>query len=462
MSQKYIASLFLASSILFLSPSSTQAVEIITGEISGDEEYAGGVVLENATAADTSRASATIEGTGSLTVYSQIGGGFPRMQLIGGTTINSVRNWGSSGSNAEAWSGQLAPPATTRTPDPSSITFAAGDHSNSEIEPIATYTWGLSNETFTYSPNASLAFSVKENDGQKIWFAQPSGEGWSIQETAYCIVQNEVCVQDMQTASTVTLVKELFTQCPRPEITNGTVGPLPICKITCDRDYLLNAAGTGCESVFGEEDTSSSTSSAPAETTGSTESTESMTEESFNSSAYEEDSVGFMPAMPEKEYKFVPGYFRYRDSAGSYRRYLPEESLEGDDQDLAQHNNVGFKSRNGRSAEEQFAAQEASRGAGNAKMTPQQEDSFLNYMLSMRDSFAHESPRVETLSASAGDSSEGNEDGMLTAKEESKSAGNLYSSGGKPMLLPAAGPEIFITIAIMGVLLMLFGTKRRN
>lgn len=441
--------LILALVVLAFPFSITSAVEIISGPISADLEYPDGVVLENATASDSSTATATIEGTGSITVFSQIGGGFPRMQLIGGTTITSKRTWGEGDVSAEAWAGQVAPPATSRFPSSNEISFSGGDHGDSSVEVVGAYAWGLPNEVFSYSPKATVAFEVREPNGQKIWFAYPKDGGWTIAETDFCLVSNNVCVMDLATASAVVLAKELFTTCPRDKISNGTVGTTPICRITCDQGFSLNTTGTSCVGLNGESSGDVEVSSTSSETGGQ------VSQDNFNESAY-------LVGLPEKEYEFPPGHFKYRESGSTFRRFLPEYELKDEEKELAQHLNTGYLTRNPRSAEEQFAA----RGEGPAEpgMTEAQEDNFINYMLSMRDQFSSETETRGTVqSQGVSDDSEGGASptGSAQASNSESSASDFRSSAGQ-QLLPSAGPEIFITLAIMGVLLMLFGSKRRN
>lgn len=112
--------------------------------------------------------------------------------------------------------------------------------------------------------------------------------------------------------------------------------------------------------------------------------------------------------------------------------------------------NRSYLARNQRSAEEQIAG---SMSSSASKKDKDDNDSFLNYLLQMRNSFG------------AGKSANVYQEGEIVKAEEqqgeSETLGEEEVHSSAP-LLPSTGPEIFAAIAILGLLMMLFGVRRQN
>ena len=82
----------------FLITSQVFALQTLSGEVNEDLEFDDGVLIEGVTPpSDQSAASGsstvTIEGAGTISVRDRIGGGFPMIMILGGTTITSARTW---------------------------------------------------------------------------------------------------------------------------------------------------------------------------------------------------------------------------------------------------------------------------------------------------------------------------------------------------------------------------------
>lgn len=77
------------------------AVPTLSGEVNTDEFFSNGVLLTDVELpsdpnATTGTSTVTIEGSGTVTVGNQRGGGFPRLTVVGGTKIESKRTYDES------------------------------------------------------------------------------------------------------------------------------------------------------------------------------------------------------------------------------------------------------------------------------------------------------------------------------------------------------------------------------
>ena len=414
----------LALSILGLS-TQVFAIDKFSGTLTDDIYFPSGVLLENVQSSKAGEAEITLEGTGSLTIGNQSGGGFPRISVAGGTKIESKRT-----DTSTTWAGQFTAPGSTRKPASSNISFAGGNHTGNTPEAVATYTWGLATETFTYTPAARVVLPVNSPDGQKLWVAYPkTGDAWAIQEDDFCIVESSLCYFETGSINSVTLVKESFGSCPVTSVENGSVGGTPNCIITCNRGYTLgddarSCAETGDLTTGGDDDN--------------------LTSQTNNVEAFsgiDEDIV-----LPEKEYSFMPGHFRFRDSGRRGKNLLDEDSLDGDELIAAKHTNTSFLSRNPRTAKSQLNKETGKSSADKMK----EDESFASYLIQMRNSFTNEKTQNEVIALSQDSET----------KPENPENKDLHASAGK--LLPSTGPSLFFIIAIVGFLLMMFSGVRRN
>lgn len=228
------------------------AAETISGEVVDDLFFYEGVKISGIEYpsdldATTGTSSVSVEGTGSVTVGARSDGGMLRVIVWGGTKVSSERKWDESDKKTW-WSGELEAPVRGRLVDEGDIEFTvAGNHIESELVPLETYGLGLGNETFKFSPSATLVLPVNVPDFTKIWVATKSGDTLQkIAEDDFCVVQDQLCVVDASSVNEVTLVREKFDRCVVTEISNGTIGNPPYCQLECERGFLFNDDMTGC------------------------------------------------------------------------------------------------------------------------------------------------------------------------------------------------------------------------
>jgi hypothetical protein len=228
------------------------AAEKISGEVVEDLFFydsvqISGIEYPTDLNATTGTSSVNVEGTGSLTIGSRGDGGMLRLIVWGGTKISSERRWDASDKKMW-WSGELAAPVRGRIVDTENIEFSvAGNHAESQLVALETYALGMENETFKFSPAATLVLPVNVPELTKIWVATKSGDTLGkISETDFCIVQNQLCVVDVDAVNEITLVREKFDRCLVTEISNGSIGKPPYCQMECDRGFVFNEKMTGC------------------------------------------------------------------------------------------------------------------------------------------------------------------------------------------------------------------------
>ncbi len=418
-------------------------VPTFSGELTGDLYYQNGVLLEGVEPptdpnSNSGESSIALNGTGTLTIGNQIGGGFPRITVLGGTTISSSRTWSEEAAKKTWWDGQFSTPGAGRLPDKYDINYTTVN----DIDVVGAFSWGLANESFRFTTPAKAVFPVEAIDNQKLLIAYKNGGTWSVDSTDFCIVENGLCYTEITDMSDIAFIREVFQTCPLKSITNGSAGSVPSCIITCNRGYELNEAANGCvasDGIFTDDGDD-----------GVGEDGEDMAyNDEVDDYSYEEDSG--------PSYEFPPGYFRYNGTKDQRFRKLDVAELEGDNLKLANRMNRGYLSRNPRSAEEQFKKEEV-------VDEDKGDDGFASYLLQMRNIFTqdkikeemanNELKRVEAVAAENKEV----EEGELVAKENQQS--ETFHSGAP--LLPSTGPEVFVTIAVIGFLMMLFGARRRN
>ncbi len=444
MKQPKLLSVLTAAAISF--PIVFAAVPTFSGELTGDLYYQNGVLLEgvepptdqNETSGES---SIVLNGSGTLTVGNQIGGGFPRITVLGGTTVSSSRTWSDDAARKTWWDGQFSTPGTGRLPSQYDINYTTVN----ALEVVAAFSWGLANESFRFTTPAKAVFPVESINGQKLLIAYNEGDDWKTSPTDFCIVEDGLCYTEITEMSEIAFVKEIYQTCPLKKVTNGSPGSIPSCIITCDTGYELNEAATAC--VAGDDFINEDGEGDDEIGAGGDD--EYYDGDYDNDYAYEED--------PGPSYEFPPGYFRYNGTNDQRSRNLDTSELEGDDLELAKRMNRGYLSRNPRSAEEQIKKEEV--------VKDNTDDGFVSYMLQMRNIFtqgkmkeemaANELKRIEEVVAE----NEAIGEGELASKGNGGESETLHS--GAP-LLPSTGPEVFVTIAVIGFLMMLFGARRRN
>ena len=421
---------------MFIS-SVASGVESISGEVYDDLYFPGGVILENVKppsdlSSATGSSTVDIAGTGTVTVGTVTGNGFPQMIIYGGTTITSSRNWVNNEFTKSWWEGQLSSPSTGRDPENENISFSVpGNHSSNSSYPIETYQFGLTNETFSFSTAAKVAFPAEEIDGTKIWLAQKqSEESWTIAESDYCIVENSLCIASISSANAVSLVKENLSSCPSVNIKNGNLSGPPSCILQCNRGYEPNDDWSSCvEKTSALEDLEAEL----AEIEEGGEITEG--EDEFRTSALKDDNA----------FEWRQGYFRYRDTRNQAARKLDEDSLSGEELIRAQRLNRGYYSRSSKGGVEsqQFVATDN---------TDNNKDNFLNYLLEIRNTFGENSSDNNFTASEEETSNEENQTVAVDATEKYR---------GSAPKLPSTGPGVFVGLAALGLGMMVFGARRK-
>jgi len=425
------------------------AAEIVSNPINEDLFFSNGVQLEDVKESGIGVASVSLDGTGSLTVGSQASGGFPRVAVSAGTTITSTRNWPEATVPKTSWDGQFTAPGSGRLPARDEITFAYASNLGNQFEAVDAFVWGLSNETFSFGGGVGrFVFPVDEADGQRLWLATADGESWAVNsQDDYCVVDSGLCYMELSSFGSIALVKQSYEVCPRESVLNGAVGSIPNCIVTCDSGYFVDNEGNECLSE--DMDESSQEEGESIESVEADVSIDDLTPAQQDELYAFADDYGYDPL---ELIRAVPGAVKYRTSADSIRYHLVEYTdLSEEELAKIRHINTGYLARNPRSAAEQLAANEEADPA----IKRANDDSFASYLLSMRNRFANQQNEESVDEVVVEEELEEVED-----EESVAAADGFHSAGGK--MLPSTGPGLFITIAIIGFLLMLFGGIRRN
>lgn len=413
--------LFLGGSLFF---GNAFAVSTVEGDINEDLYFPDGVLILGVDKPDnsvktTGSSQVSLGGVGTLTVGNQSGGGFPRITVLGGTTITSTRSWAEEDALRIAWwEGQFSAPTGSRAPQLSEVNYPNIPVS-SQLQVVDAFTFGLNNESFQFSPAATVALPAQESDGKKLWIAyKKSDNEWLIDQSTSCVVHNQICVVSINKASSVALVREIYGLCPVTQVANGKVSSPPHCSITCNNGYTLDESVNACVDIHSEAG------------------------EALKGSAYD---------IPERtQYSARQGYYRYLGTREPEMRELNQDLMDPSMTDRARHLNRSFWGRNPKSVEEQTY-----QPIETPRETPEQRDSFLNYLQQMRNNFgAGSSPNmVATLQPTETEEN--------SPQEEDTDVTDNYHSSGTP-LLPSTGPEMFIIIAIVGFSLMILAARRRG
>ncbi len=227
------------------------AAETISGEVIDDLFFYDTVNLSDVEAPEDTEvtvgtSTAFLAGTGSVTIGARKDGGMSRLIVWGGTSVTSERTWGENDQKVW-WTGKLDSPVLGRTTTESIDFSVSGNHVGSQTVALDTYSLGLGNEKFEFSPEATLVLPVSVPDLTKVWIATKTEDTIeTIGEDDFCIIQGQLCVVDIAAANEVTLVREKFEDCPDKEIVNGSGGQVPYCQISCDRGFVFNESVTEC------------------------------------------------------------------------------------------------------------------------------------------------------------------------------------------------------------------------
>lgn len=402
------------------------AAEDISGEVVDDLFFydsvkISGVEYPSDLNATTGTSSVSLEGTGSVTIGSRGDGGMLRVIIWGGTKISSERKWDEAVQKTW-WAGDMTSPVKGRLVSADDLEFTVeGNHVDSQLIPLETYGLGLGNETFKFSPAATLVLPVNVPDFSKIWIATKSGDTLQkIGEKDFCVVQNQLCVVDASSVNEITLVREKFDRCLVTEISNGTVGGPPYCQLKCDRGFTFNDDMTGC--VASDDD--SAIQIYATDNVDVAGSTVKRTRE-----------TGLL-AGPARQ-----GYIRYTGS-NVQRKATSTEDLTGDALRKTLRWNATVGSRNTK-----------------VKDTNETETAFAALKKQLNDVrgkiWTWENPVVATSDQGQGD--------MQAASEQVSLEDEGESAHASAPLLPSTGPAgIFVGIAALGFGLMAFARRRRH
>jgi len=393
-------------SLLF---STAFALSTISGDVEEDLYFAGGALIEgvdlpsNATAS-TGSASVTLGGSGTVTVASRSGGGLPRLTLYGGTRITSTRSWGEVLTKSW-WQGQLSPPANGRLPKIDEISFGSVLSANSTAVVLSSFNLGLSNETFTFSQPATVILPVRSEDQVKLLIAMKQSNGsWTVGGDAYCLVENGICGVELSSMNEIALVKETFSRCPRSTVSNGQIGGIPSCKVSCDRGYELDATLTECIPEL---------------------------EDDFDDLDLEGEDISMDDIDAELGFE--------EESATTFRSHTFKGSRSN------------WLGEGGEVVEEEETIEE--------KFKRAQDDTFLNYLLQMRNRFGEGSSPNVFGAAEEEEPLIGGETGDLMDIDTDVLLGE-ETHASAPML-PSTGPGIFLGIAALGLGMMMVGSRKR-
>jgi len=393
--------------------------DTIPEEVTTDLYYADSVLLRNLEypedlSADEGSSIAGVTGPGTVVIGDSKNGGFPRIVLPGDTDVTSFRSFGGA-SIPEWWDGELAAPQRMPTPNTENIGFEeAGAHRDTRLKVVGSYQLGLSNEWFDFSNDSYLIVDLGIQDGLKVWVAKDSDdtdEDFIIAEDDFCITENGLCAFKMTSGiNQLAFLTTSFFDCPVERVENGGYGPLPDCRVVCDPGYILDFAGLQCVRTLEEEDTG-----------------------------------GFvlLPEFSQRVNSSIrarQGYFRYLDSRGSQLEKDNPEGLSFDERRFVELRNTVNGARNN-AADEEIGQTVTERNLWEAIKD-------LRFDL-WREAAQQKASRPDTHAEEATNQGE-------ISENPSQSHGQSF--GG---LLPSTGPGIFVGLAIAGISLMAFGSRKR-
>lgn len=408
-----------------------KAANTIDGPVVGDDNYFGSVQIASVqlpsgeNAVDSS--SATIEGTGSVTVSAQQD--FPRISVVGGTTIKSTRDWGVS-TDREWWNGELKPPAKSLNPETDVIQNLGF---SDEIEISQAFKFGQDNETFSFTIPARVALPVDELQNQALFVAYKQSDGtWEATDQG-CYVISGLCVVDIQSVSSLVLYKKKYQACPFESINNGEIAPKPSCVVSCNNGYYLGCDGQKCikENCSGEACSCDDLGRSVA--VQNNQPTTNAQIESY----YKSEQVRRAQTTPD-------GYYSYRGSRVDRSSVIDTAGLSEAEAEKVRKINLGIISRGSNGGPKEKAEE---------KTESDKNSSFLDYLLSARGHFG------EGNSANVFGAEQANQARTDSTVGKVDMSDQYHSSA---QLLPSTGPGFFIGLAVLGLALMVFGSLRRS
>lgn len=443
---RLVASALLLNALLFGLVFAQSSQNAVTGDVNGDEYFVGsaffqGVTLPDNLDGETGTSTYDFGGTGTVTVASKFGGGFPRLILNAGGTIESTRVHDESDVNHSWWEGDFtAPGLGSKAYDVDGDDSVYGDDITDFIVEGA-FEVGFGNETFNFSPAAVFVADVGQGvtDGSKLYVAPRQDGNFVLDPSTYCWVEDGYCAVELSSASSFALIREVFGSCPRRnEVFNGSISGVPSCLLTCDkgyefedpevRRYCVPTEGGSTDDEFGGDE---------------------FGDDFFGDEGFEDDFVepAFDYALPENFEEdptiYPSGYIRPRETRAGYDREIDLDGLSSEEKSRAELLNASSLKTVGSGSSNQ---------AGDSLKVDPERDNFLNYILALRGTGARAS-EAEVKTAQFENENE-NDGSSNVASDE-----NLYGSA---PLLPSTGSGFLWILAAAGVALMSFAAVRRN
>lgn len=439
-------------------PVSVSAVDVFVGEVDDDYYYSDavqvqGVVLPADLDSDVGSSTIDLTGTGTITVGANAGGGFPRISVVGGTTITSTRNFEGEVTK-DWWDGTIRPPKKQRIPGFNDINGISDRH---EITPVEAYKWGDPNEKFYYSISATVALPIRgEVDGQVFHVAELLDDGTWEAVDEMCVLQDGLCILEVNAARAITLYKINYFTCPVSSVDNGEVGEEPSCIVSCNIGYALGCDGKSCNPVDCQGPDCPALCGGFGFQYGADDPNFGGADNIQYTGNYKEF---YQEAL--KRYKLKPSErrfqdLRYRGSNSDEHVYLYDETgLDEDQHKKVRKINKGKISRDLRGDLFEPLAEDAPRDKNS---------NMLDYILQVRNVFSGDKSTTynEMIKPSEVEEVVEGEDELFDGEELAAEGGEGEEYYGSAPMLPSTGPSLFIIIAIIGVGLMVLGAFKRD
>ena len=430
-------------SALVLIPMSVFAVDVFVGEVDDDYYYSNSVKIEGAQLpsdinAETGSSSVALTGSGTITVGANSGGGFPRISVVGGTTITSTRDF-TGKVTKNWWDGILKPPGKIRVPSKDTITGYSKNHT---ITPVEAYKWGMENERFYYSVSVTVAVPLaRETNGQVLYVAERTADGGWSDIGQHCVVQDGLCVFELNAADAIVLYKINYDQCDVDSVENGAMGSAPGCIVSCNIGFALGCDGLMChpEECRGGD--------CPELCGGFSVGSASNAKSTGSDVVYTGDYREFYRSAADR-FKLNPTDRIYRDmryrgsNADEHATLLDEEGLDGEELDQVRAINAGKLSRDIRGGIVES-------NMDDLKIPREVNSEVLDYMLYVRSLFSGDNDPTHSEEMRMGEELE----------EDVEPSDEFHAAA--PML-PSTGPSVFVIIAIIGLGLMVLGAFKRD
>ncbi len=420
----YSKFLFLSISSFLVFVPSAFSQEVVRPDIGAEDLYYYNhvkfdeVVSPEDTTVLSGESLVTLEGSGSVTVINKKidSTGSLRVTVFGGTEIRNYRERVQDSVNYSWWDGLLTAPVVVQQPQLSDIQFTGVAASlDSRKLVYAAYGMGKSNEEYRFSQPAMFVFPVVKPEGTKIWIAQRGvGESqWNVGENDYCFIEDGMCIVALSNVSELALIEQLYSRCPQTHVgvvQNGEfVGP-PTCAIQCYNGYSFDATLESCVRA--------------SRTSGSS-------------------------------YEVRPGTFRFVDARGQLDRHFDLDlAATGDKEhdDRLRIQNASSQKTVREQMERDTDREDSFRAEMNGSDDGSDNDGFMNYLLQIRNSFEPNNNVFSATTSIEGNNENENIDGAATNGDDAYHA--------SAPLLPSTGAGVFLTLIILGMVIMVFARRR--